>query len=57
MTVLEDGVRWGVGYAVFVQFGTVRMVAQPFATNALTAAEPQIDTLAARWATDLLEDT
>lgn len=48
-------VRWGVPYGVYVNFGTRRMRAQPFATDALAAAQPAIDALAAAWATDALQ--
>ena len=44
------GVRWGVGYAVYVNFGTRRMRAQPFATDALQAAETTIEQSALLWA-------
>lgn len=56
-TVTPDGVRWGVGYAVFVNYGTRRMVAQPFATDALTAAETETDTIAALWAAEIVDGT
>jgi hypothetical protein len=55
--VTADGVRWGVGYAVFVNYGTRRMRAQQFATDALEAAETETDILAAVWAADILEGT
>lgn len=48
-------VRWGVGYAVYVNFGTRRMRARPFATDALQAAETKVEDLARSWATDVLE--
>ena len=49
------GVRWGVGYAVYVNFGPRRMRARPFATDALKAAESSIEDAAVRFATDALE--
>ena len=32
-------ITWGVGYAVYVNYGTRTMRAQPFATDAIAAAE------------------
>jgi len=51
---LSARVRWGVGYAVYVNFGTRRMPARPFATDALAAAAPALETQAAQWADDIL---
>lgn len=48
------GVRWGVGHAVYVNFGTRTMRAQPFATDALKAAETTIERLTREWAADAL---
>lgn len=50
-------IRWGVGYAVFVNFGTRRMRAQPFATDALEAAKPVLERAATDWATGLVSST
>ena len=46
---------WGVRYALFVNFGTSRMPARPFATDALAAAAADADTLARTWAKHLLD--
>jgi hypothetical protein len=45
---------WGVRYALFVNFGTNRMPARPFATDALTAAAADTEKLAATWADTIL---
>ena len=53
-STVEDGagiVRWGVGYAVYVNFGTRRMRAQPFATGALARAEESITRAALAYVT------
>jgi HK97 gp10 family phage protein len=62
VSVRADGpsratVRWGVPYAVFVNFGTRVMRPRPFATDALAAAEPVLQRLAGQWAADILEGT
>lgn len=46
---------WGVRYAPYVNFGTQHMRAQPFATDALTAAAADADQIAATWATTILD--
>lgn len=45
---------WGVRYAAYVNFGTSRMPARPFATDALAAATADAGTLAADWADTIL---
>jgi len=47
---------WGVRYAAFVNFGTDRMRARPFATDALAAAAADADKLAADWAAAIIDD-
>lgn len=46
---------WGVRYAPYVNFGTRTQRAQPFATDALTAAAADADRTLTDWATHLLD--
>ena len=46
---------WGVRYAAFVNFGTDRMPARPFATDALTAAAADAEPLLADWAGRIID--
>jgi HK97 gp10 family phage protein len=47
-------VTWGTSYAAYVNFGTRRMVARPFATDALEAAEAQVGAIYATAVGDVL---
>jgi HK97 gp10 family phage protein len=47
---------WGVRYAAFVNFGTDRMPARPFATDALEAAAATADQAMADWAGAIIAD-
>lgn len=46
---------WGVRYAAFVNFGTNRMPARPFATDALAAAAADADRALADWAGAIID--
>jgi HK97 gp10 family phage protein len=44
---------WGVGYAVYVNYGTRTMRAQPFATDAIDAAEGAVEGVFHDWLVDI----
>ena len=45
---------WGARYAAYVNFGTSRMAARPFATDALAAAAGDAAPLMAQWADTII---